>query len=324
LGGFCWQAMERKPHSGAKPDVNFDRHRFDNHSAWLDLEGRKQRRSEGQHLGWGFGIPKPPQPSRSERPFYVQEPAMTSGILVNRKYDATETNFRAEKERSDPYHYPNHMDVKESGHYADHRRRNCHCDPDRWTVDPVLRDAVSDQMVIDRVRAEKGESRRPPDPKMVAILFGDNVKPQKESFKELNVDFSCLDLPHQEGGPVNSRPRPADRKSFMPIHEPPPRDMNQSAWKWCTSGRQTFADPRMDYTEEKQQMLRSQSLPQELSGASLLPGADGAPAAPFHGAATRKFGNDAGWDGRMRGSRLARNKWAGTFPEKEARFDAFR
>ncbi|CAE7945643.1 unnamed protein product, partial [Symbiodinium sp. KB8] len=37
------------------------------------------------------------------------------------------------------------------------------------------------------------------------------VKPKKENFKELNVDFSCLDLPVQEGGPVRGRHKFVER-----------------------------------------------------------------------------------------------------------------
>ncbi|OLP74510.1 hypothetical protein AK812_SmicGene45920, partial [Symbiodinium microadriaticum] len=39
-------------------------------------------------------------------------------------------------------------------------------------------------------------------------------------------------------------------------------------------------------------------------------------ASPFHGLATRRFGEESGWDGRMRGSTLARRNWAGTCPDK--------
>eukprot|EP00440_Ansanella_granifera_P049085 gb/GFBE01053182.1/.p1 GENE.gb/GFBE01053182.1/~~gb/GFBE01053182.1/.p1 ORF type:complete len:322 (+),score=70.75 gb/GFBE01053182.1/:1-966(+) len=311
---------------GSTSDEYFDRHRFDNYTAWLDMEDRKKNRGQGKHLGFGYGVPKPPQPPRPERPFYVQEFSMTSGILVNRKYDATETNFRAEKMRSDPHHFPNYIDVKDSDHYKDHRRRNCHCDPDRWTIDPVLRDAVSEEQVKQTVAANRGMTRTYPDPKILDILFSDSVKPKKETFKELNVDLSCLDLPVQEGGLIRDRAKKTTKTDFMPAFKPPEDEvakMNENAWQWCTGGRKMLDDSRAPPSPEKMTMLRSQSLPQALAGASLLPGSDGAPASPFHGMATRKFGQSAGWDGRMRGAKLARNRWAGTFPEKEARFTAF-
>lgn len=309
--------------AGSTCDEHFDRHRFDNYTAWLDMEGRKKNKEGGKHLGFGYAVPKPPQPARPERPFEVQEFSMTSGLLVNRKYDALETNFRSEKLRSDAHHFPNHMDVKDSDHYKDHRRRNCHCDPDRWVIDPKLRAAVTDEMVEQHVRVQRGMTRKAYDPEIMNILFSNSVKPQKASYKDLNVDLSCLDLPIQEGGPVGSRVKPNTRTNFMPDFEPPPEDANaedRSGWKWCTGGRKLMGNPREDYSPEKSEMLRSQSLPQALGGSSMLPGADGAPASPFHGMATRKFGQQAGWDGRMRGQKMARNKWAGTFPEKEARF----
>ncbi|CAK9000666.1 unnamed protein product [Durusdinium trenchii] len=169
-----------------------------------------------------------------------------------------------------------------------------------------------------RLRADRGESRSYPDQDILDILFSDNIKPQKATFKELNVDLSCMDLPIQEGGPVRGRQKFVERKNFMPEPVPPPETpgmWSTEGWKWCKGGRKLL-DTSPEWGEEKAQLHRSQSLPQAMGGASLLPGANGAPASPFHGLATRRFGEDSGWDGRMRGSLLARRNWAGTAPDK--------
>lgn len=302
-------------HFDLQTDECYDRHRFDNYGAWLDLEGRRAKKKTGiTHLGFGYAIPKPPQPPKAERPFYVQEYSMTSGMLVNRKYNQSETSFRSEKMRTDPYHGPNTLDVQDADHYKDHRRRIQHSDPRMWKVDPVLRAAVSDEQVEQIARAERGESRMYPDKNILSILFGEDIKPKKESFKELNVDLSCLDLPVQEGGTIKSRGNQAERKNFMPDHDPPVDEstMNESKWNWCRGGRKLLENPNMPLSPERSQLLRSTSLPQTWAAASMLPGADGAPAAPYYGLGTRRFGDTGGWDGRMKGSKLARNKWAGT------------
>ncbi|CAJ1354278.1 unnamed protein product [Effrenium voratum] len=263
--------------------------------------------------------------------------------MVTRKYNQLESNYQTVATRSDAHHYPNYIDVKDSDHYKDHRRRNCHCEPARWVVDPKLRAAVTDREVEQRLRAERGETRSYPDPDILGILFGEDVKPQKETFKQLNVDLSCVDLPHQEGGPVKGRQKFLERKNFMPEPVPPPERwaivFSILRWKWCKEERKLL-DTTAAWSEEKAQLHRSQSLPQAvrgvgslgpaaaapsrpgLAGPSLLPGANGAPASPFHGLATRRFGEDSGWDGRMRGSLLARRNWAGTAPDKDVRWDS--
>jgi hypothetical protein len=293
---------------------NYDRHRFDNYTAWLDREARNKAKAEGKPLGFGFSIPRQPKPPRQERPFWVIENAMASGQLVHRKYDQTETSYQCETMRSDPYHYPNHMEVKDSEHYKDHRRRTQNTDPSRWVVDPKLRDAVPDWMVDQQVKAHRGETRIPVDPNLMAVLFGDDIRPQKETVKQLNCDLSCIDLPEREGG----RPHGAFSQASPSTSNPPSANQGDFNWRWCLGGRPTPPDPRGELTDEQSQMLKSQSLPSMLSGKSMLIGAEGAEASPFHGSSTRRFGQ-GNWDGRMRGGKLARDGWAGSFPEKEAR-----
>jgi len=303
-------------------EPHFDKHRFDNYTDWLDRETRKRNRAGGKHVGFGFPVPQAPQPPRHERPFFVTEQSMVSGLMVRRKYDQTETSYSTVATRSDPHHYPNHIDVKDADHYKDHRRRNCHCEPARWVVDEKLRAAVPDFVVEQRLRAERGETRSHPDQDILDILFSDDVKPQKATFKELNVDLSCMDLPIQEGGPVRARHKFVERKNFMPEPVPPPEEVEEeerrSGWNWCKEGRKLL-DTSGDWNEAKATLHRSQSLPQASTSASFLAGANGVPASPFHGLATRRFGEDAGWDGRMRGSIMARRGWAGTAPDKDCK-----
>eukprot|EP00933_Yihiella_yeosuensis_P001574 TRINITY_DN10260_c0_g1_i1.p1 TRINITY_DN10260_c0_g1~~TRINITY_DN10260_c0_g1_i1.p1 ORF type:complete len:249 (+),score=42.16 TRINITY_DN10260_c0_g1_i1:141-887(+) len=246
---------------------------------------------------------------------------MVSGTLVNRRYVQVETNYACEANRSDPWHYPNYMEVRDSEHYKNHQRRNCHCDPHFWTIDPKLRDAVSEEQVQMHVRSASGmPAPGASDPNIMAILFSDEIRPQKETLKELNVDLSCVDLPQREGGPGPLGSTARSTKGFgSPKAQPSPKaDIGyQSRWKWCTSGRE-IPNFKTEMSEEESTMLRSQSLPQMLPGSSLLVGAEGMEQRPFHGMATRRFGG-RNWDGRMRGGKLARTGWAGTFPEKEAR-----
>ena len=118
------------------------------------------------------------------------------------------------------------------------------------------------------------------------------VKPQKETFKELNVDMSCMDLPVQEGGPVRARRKLVERKNFMPEPVAPPEEveaeMARSGWNWCTEERKLLdtnavawrhgigswvwegsrgapvVRDAQDWSEARATLMRSQSLPQVL------------------------------------------------------------
>ncbi|CAE8679259.1 unnamed protein product, partial [Polarella glacialis] len=95
----------------------YDRHRFDNYPAWLDREGRSKNRAEGKPSGFGYATPKAPQAQRKERPFWIGETSMTSGTMVHRKYDQKDCDYPLEAQRSDPWHYPNHMEIQDNDHY---------------------------------------------------------------------------------------------------------------------------------------------------------------------------------------------------------------
>jgi len=325
----------------------YDRHRFDNYSAWLDREDKLKAGKDKKPLGWGFCDPKPPAPHKDERPFVVVEQGMVSGQMLLRKYEHLDSAFPTEGERANPWHYPNDSGLQDHHHYGDHRRRSCHVDPHRWKPlpgDAILRDAVSDATVTAKMFAEKGERRRPVPPDMLALREAHvTLDPNaiRELKKDERVDFSCMDVPTRElhtptsrssasrGGLQTPKRWALSGTNAPPIPPPgpaegghgmPPPVVDESApkgkWGWCMSGRPTkglgISSP------EEQEMIRTRSLPVMIAGSSMLVGNLGGEQSAFHGMHTRKFGPTR-WDGRMRGGRLARDGWAGTFPAKEAR-----
>lgn len=295
--------------------TNFDGHRFDNYSAWLDREERLKARREGRPLGHGFAAPKPPPQARPEKPFFVMEAAFTSGLMVQRRYNANDgTMYKVDGERSDPYHYPNHLEVKEEHHYEDARRRSQNVDPREWKPDPKLATVVTDDMVKVQLSGHLGEARKYTDPKLMATLFDSEVRPRAPHLAELNADLSCLDLPNHEGGSATGRA--AVRTGRVPVA---PKQLPRSDWSWCLGGRKPMALDR-PIAPEHAEMIRSQSLPQKsfTTAPSMLVGnLGGDSTATFHGLHQREFGG--GDNLRMRGGTLASSGWAGTFPEGEAK-----
>jgi len=305
--------------SPARGDV-LDRHRFDTYAAWLEREGRAKARAEGRPQGFGYAPPRSPAAARQEKPFTVLEAGFTSGKLLNRKYDQTESCFASETERSDPYHFPNALNIRDRDHYQDRRRRSQNVDPTKWTPlpgDAELKAAVPDAMVKSHVMAHKGDKRNPVDHKKMEPLFNENVRPQADTLRELNVDLSCVNLPAREGGTAPSsrasgfRPRSlgADQAAASRASPATPQRVPQTPS--IASGRGGLSDAEMS-------MIKSQSLPRTLSGPSMLGGNLGGEPTAFYGVTTRKFGFNQ-WDGRMRGGKLARDGWAGTFPSASIR-----
>mmetsp|Transcript_119975 Transcript_119975/g.311419 ORF Transcript_119975/g.311419 Transcript_119975/m.311419 type:complete len:205 (-) Transcript_119975:67-681(-) len=92
-----------------------------------------------------------------------------------------------------------------------------------------------------------------------------------------------------------------------PAKRGPPIKRNNS----CMVGTYTKAEER--FAQQTLRLIRPESMP-TIGGQSMLGGLRGTAPEPFHGEA-RAFG-DEGWDGRMRGGRLARHGWAGTYPVK--------
>mmetsp|Transcript_108979 Transcript_108979/g.307149 ORF Transcript_108979/g.307149 Transcript_108979/m.307149 type:complete len:334 (-) Transcript_108979:165-1166(-) len=312
----------------------YSRHRFDNYSAWLDREHRLRALKENKHLGWGYDVPKKPAPPREPRKFHVLENAFTSGQLLTREYEHKESSFKCETNRADAHHYPNYMGVREDHHYMDHRRRSCHPDPSRWKPlpgDAILRDAVSDEMVQTRITAEKGERRRHIPPEVLAMREAEvrlDASSVRELKKDERVDLSCVDMPNRENpekpSPAVSRTRWAlsgNPAAPPPAPNEPPAAASSSSkaqdpkWSWCLGGRPSNAET---ITPQEMNIVKSRSLPTVLPGQSMLVGNNGLDATAFHGVTTRSFGSQR-VDYRMRGGRLARDGWAGTFPEREKR-----
>eukprot|EP00929_Paragymnodinium_shiwhaense_P035729 TRINITY_DN19258_c0_g1_i1.p2 TRINITY_DN19258_c0_g1~~TRINITY_DN19258_c0_g1_i1.p2 ORF type:complete len:347 (+),score=74.27 TRINITY_DN19258_c0_g1_i1:82-1122(+) len=324
----------------------YDVHRFDNYGAWLDRENKSKAGKLGRPLGWGFADPKPPAVAPEEKPFYVQEFSFTSGESVMREYKHMKSQFRLEAGRTDAHHFPNLGGIREDSHYADCRRRSCHVDPTRWkpvSGDDALREAVSDDMVLQRLAAEKGENLKYVDPELLAMQ---QIEPRldaaavRELRKEERVDFSCMELPPQarmglypdgknptqelaasktrwalsgNAAPPPPPPEPPEGGHGMPPPQPDPRE-SRGKWGWCLGGR---AAPYLgEISTEEKQMIMTKSLPELIPGHSLMGGNLGGEVSPFHGLQTRKFGGRH-WDGRMRGGPLARSGWAGTFPSRE-------
>jgi hypothetical protein len=292
-------AITTKTDIGLAESSFFNRHRFDNHSSWLDRELRNKRRLRGDPLGHGFAVPREPAPARKEKPFVTQEYSMTSGLLLNRRYAQRDTDYRLETLRSDPHHFPNHLQVTDEMHYEDRRARSQHIDPrvralNEIPRDRALRDAVPEEMVQNIIKAGMASAKVELDPVVMGIQFDPDIRPQKESVKQLNVDLSCCDLPAKEKPDLSSS---APRQG---------RD-----WGWCLGGRRPLTPPN----HGDMRMHRSTSVPGTLSGKSLLSHQKGSFPGPFHGTAYIPSETNQ----RMRGGRNAENGMAGTFPDREKR-----
>lgn len=293
-------SITTKTDVGLRESNLYAHHRFDNHSAWLDRELRNKRRVRGEPQGHGFPVPRAPAPPRHERPFFVQECGMTSGKLLTRRYDQTESSFKFDDGRSDPYHYPNHLRVEEHQHFEDRRARSQHIEPSRRKElprDQVLRDAVPEEMVKNIIMANYKDMKVKPDPEVLKIQFDPNIRLPPETVRDLNVDLSCCDLPAREKPIESSRLRATTGSG--------------KDWGWCLGGRRPLTPP--DHGDVH--MHKSTSLPGTLGGRSLLSHQVGVDPGAFHG--TTFIAGEA--HGRMRGGRNARSGAAGTFPEREKR-----
>lgn len=299
-------AIIKKTEVGLKDSSLFDHHRFDNYGSWLDRELRNKKRAMGRHEGFGFPVPRPPAPERKEKPFVVQETGMTSGQLLNRRYAQKDTDYKLECVRSDPYHFPNHLQVEDEMHYEDRRARSQHIDPrvrEKLEIprDKSLRESVPEEMVKNVIMSNMKDMKYKVDPDVLAIQFDPDLRPQKETVKQLNVDLSCCDLPARERP---DKPSPSAASKI-------PRGHTGRDWSWCLGGRRPITPPNHGDV----QMHKSQSLPGTLSGKSLLRHQAGATPGPFHGTAFNPYDSHA----RVRGGQNALDGCAGTFPDRERR-----
>lgn len=279
-------------------------------------------------MGIGYARPKPLPPEPEERPFYCLEPAFTSGEMVCRKYNKSQSSFKLESERSDPYHYPNDKNVKEQHHYGDFRRRQAQWDPTKrpsLPCDKELQDSVPEGMVTQFVQAHRGESRKYVPQHMLNILMDDNVRPTNQTDDLLSTE---LREPSKSAGP-RQKVKTLDEVGVALGYPSEPETLGQvlsgagragcDSWKWCLGGRK-LTDFAAEAEENALATLRqSQSLPTLNAGASFLHGNLGRCASTFHGLHTRRYGHENAWDGRMRGGSEAKMGFAGTFPIKEVR-----
>merc|ERR1712232_1298193 len=288
---------------------------------------------------------------KKDKHFVVMEPAFTSGEMLHRQYKHIEHAFPLEDERVCLHHYPNYKNVTDADHYQDWRARSQHIDPHRRRMmpkDQVLRDAVSDEMVTARIQSEKADNRKPVDAKLLALRFAEvhlDSAAMRELKAENRVDWSCTDIPAREDpdrparyrAPTKPEVTNASQRSWalsgcLTPPPPPPKKPEdgmppehrkaaeaeaQKKWHWCLGGREI---PKFGPTAEERALVSSQSLPLVIPGKTLLPGAKAKGPAPFHGVMQRPgiYGTKV-VDHRMRGSTHAREGFAGTFPEWEAK-----
>jgi len=175
-------------HPSKMTDDTFDHHRFDNYTAWIDLQERAERKSrsvffheESKDKIYGFSN----EPAvitvvdPVKKPFKVTENSFTSGEVVTRQYDenAAVSDGKFEVIRSDPFHFPNVVATTKTDHWGDYRSGS----RDPFIIKPQLvrpldkelRDAVPDSAVkqLVHMKAMGGKVNRPVDRACADILF---------------------------------------------------------------------------------------------------------------------------------------------------------
>lgn len=284
--------------SGPRLGARFDCHRFDNYSAWLDMEDRKKARREGRGLGFGYAEPVKPPPVTEMRPFYVQETSMTSGLFVTRRYDlAAAGQHKTEACRSDAHHFPNYLEVEDKDHYGKFQRLSQNLD--KIPPNPDYSHLVDDTHVKMMVAAHKGESRSYTDPERMKVLFEEGIRLPHDKLHEVNADLSCLDLPHCE------KPRTPGSQTRKPTVK-----ATTEKWGWCMGGRKPMLTSLE--TMDRSELARSQTLPS--LGKSLEPGAEGKEPHYFHGEHKGRTFGVGKVNARLKGGSKAASGWAGTAP----------
>lgn len=168
----------------------FNHHRFDNYTAWLDLQQRAAQKSKKHFFGevpkevlYGFdeGEPVDYKP-REKSPFKVREPAFTSGLKVSRKYDknATLSDMPIDFQRTDPFHFPNTVGSTAKCHWEDYRSGNRN--PEfikeclKRPLDKELYAQVSDEQVKDLYKKQTTGKAKPVDKDCAKILFAPDIE----------------------------------------------------------------------------------------------------------------------------------------------------
>lgn len=230
-------------------------------------------------------------------------------------------------------------------HFEDRRSRSAHTDPGQKKaeaprpIDKDLKDAVSDEMVKDRLRAMRAEKLVDIDPESLAVLTDKNIRPTAQHFKDLNVDMSCFVLPNRERKGEELRSPTSEqeplRNSAHPLAFRPAAGAGakgakvpqapQGRWDWAMGPRGRPVTPEKIGNTERN-LVKTKSTPSLISGRSMLGGGRACPQmtknAHFHGVnwdprQNRTFGvaNPTSTQSlRMRGGQSAMDGFAGSSP----------
>jgi hypothetical protein len=271
---MTYQTLNSKFELGRQSDGQYDRQRFENYTSWLDMQVRAGRESRKRFFGeepkgviYGYAEGAPPPETIPARPFSKLEPSFTNGDLVYRAYDANDSlnpRLSIAGIRSDPYHYPNAMCVKEKDHFMDRRAGSRHPDPRcirPRPVDAELKAAVPEEMVANWVRAEGGVKLSGVPPERLKDFFDGDIRPNAAQVRQYNVDLSCVHLPLAEA--IKSDVSAMSRKmSHVPSAA--------SRWKWCKPGKnsETSSEAPLSGVSGMSKVRSSPELMQSFSGAS--------------------------------------------------------
>jgi len=175
----------------------FNHHRFDNYTAWLDREERKKQKIRKINFGeessvYGY---QPPCDivfkKREKSPFKVDERSFTSGEVVSRNYDKNFAlnNSDFEAVRTDPFHYPNTVGCTSKSHWDDYRSgsRNPYFIKEslRRPLDEELYNSVPESLVQKTMYNMKNRGpSKPMDEVCAKILFAPDMAIPLERPKE--------------------------------------------------------------------------------------------------------------------------------------------
>lgn len=256
-----------KAEAGRQPDAKYDRQRFDNYTAWLDLQVRARQEANKVFRGetpnsdlYGFSNPTTAVTTPRSEPFVVQEPSFTSGDIVRRRYDkqdsVTSQAMDLKVVRTDPWHYPNSQAVREVEHFDDYRSGSCSENSAKnRPTDKERAAAVSDSLVKKFVFAASGAKAAHVDPASAAVLFKKDIeiRPRPESLKTLNVDLSCARMPKAVAVELEAAYNKLSPVSSSGIS-------GGREWGWCMDPQkpaQAPAPPSRDEEAEKFELNQS-------------------------------------------------------------------
>lgn len=212
--------------SPMKQIEEYNHHRFDNYTAWIDLQMRAEQKSKQVFFGeqpkevlYGYEKQETLPRTRAKSPFKVLEPSFTSGTFINRPYDKnmvlSDDLFNAE--RTDPYHYPNVVGCTPTSHWGDYRSgsRNPFYIKDslKRPLDKELYDSVSDTYIQHTLHNLKcgGKAPKPMDEACAKILFAPDNSVRPERYKKKQTLHLQLEPIKKSSGHWESFANPARR-----------------------------------------------------------------------------------------------------------------